>query len=48
VPGGRVWWLRVRIQAGLMRHLGFTEAGQGKMPDGCVAKTAMKWKPRSN
>jgi hypothetical protein len=23
VPGGRVWWLRVRIQAGLMRHLGF-------------------------
>ena len=45
VPGGRVWWLRVRIQAGLMRHLGFTEAGQGKMPDGCVAKTAMKWKP---
>jgi hypothetical protein len=24
------------------------EAGQGKMPEGCVAKTAMKWKPRSN
>ena len=36
------------IQAGLMRHLGFTEAGQGKMPEGCVAKTAMKWKPRSS
>jgi hypothetical protein len=35
------------IQAELMRHLGFTEAGQGKMPDGCVAKTAMKWKTKS-
>jgi hypothetical protein len=34
------------IQAGLMRHLGYVEDGQGKMPDGCVAKTAMKWKPR--
>lgn len=29
------------IQAGLMRHLGFVEDGQGRMPEGCVA---MKWK----
>jgi hypothetical protein len=35
------------IQAGLMRHLGYVEDGQGKMPEGCIAKTAMKWKPRS-
>jgi hypothetical protein len=35
------------IQAGLMRHLGYVENGQGKMPENCVAKTAMKWKPRS-
>jgi len=33
------------IMAGLMRHLRYVEDGQGKMPDGCVAKTAMKWKP---
>jgi hypothetical protein len=36
------------IQAGLMRHLGNVEVGHGKMPEGCVAKTAMKWKPSSN
>jgi hypothetical protein len=29
-----------------MRHLGFVEDGQGKMPEGSVAKTAMKWKRR--
>jgi len=29
----------------LMRHLGFVDAGQGKLPDNCVAKTAMRWKP---
>jgi len=34
------------IVAGLMRHLGYVEAGQGKMPEGSVAKTAMKWKQR--
>jgi hypothetical protein len=34
------------IQAELMRHLGYIEDGQGRMPDGSVAKTAMKWKPR--
>jgi hypothetical protein len=32
------------IVAELMRHLGYVENGQGKMPDGSVAKTAMKWK----
>ncbi len=34
------------IVAGLMRHLGYVEAGDGKMPEGSVAKTAMKWKSR--
>lgn len=39
------------VQAGyivsqLMRHLGYVENGQGNMPVGSVAKTAMKWKPR--
>lgn len=32
----------------LMRHLGYVEDGQGKMPDGSVAKTAMKWKHRKD
>lgn len=32
------------IVAGLMRHLGYVEDGQGSMPNGSVAKTAMKWK----
>ena len=32
----------------LMRHLGYIEDGQGKMPEGSVAKTAMKWKPREH
>lgn len=32
----------------LMRHLGYIEDGQGKMPDGSVAKTAMKWKHRKS
>jgi hypothetical protein len=31
----------------LMRHLGYDDNGAGKMPDGCVAKTAMKWKRRT-
>lgn len=40
------------VQAGyivsqLMRHLGYAENGQGNMPMGSVAKTAMKWKPRA-
>lgn len=35
------------LTAALMRHLGYIENGQGNMPDGSVAKTAMKWKPRS-
>jgi hypothetical protein len=35
------------LTAGLMRHLGYVENGQGSMPDGSVAKTAMKWKLRS-
>ncbi len=30
----------------LMRHLGYVDAGTGKMPEGSVAKTAMTWKPR--
>jgi hypothetical protein len=34
------------IVAGLMRHLGYVEDGEGKMPAGSVAKTAMKWKQR--
>lgn len=36
------------LTAGLMRHLGYIENGQGNMPDGSVAKTAMKWKLRSS
>lgn len=35
------------IQGELMRHLGYVDAGQGKMPEGSIAKTAMKWKSRS-
>ena len=35
------------LTAGLMRHLGYIENGQGSMPDGSVAKTAIKWKLRS-
>jgi hypothetical protein len=30
----------------LMRHLGYTAAGEAKCPEGGVAKTAMKWVPR--
>ncbi|HEX5508861.1 MAG TPA: hypothetical protein VFX37_10195 [Pseudolabrys sp.] len=33
------------IVAGLMRHLDYVENGEGKMPPGSIAKTAMKWKP---
>jgi hypothetical protein len=32
------------IVAELMRHLGYVEEGQGNMPEGSVAKTAMKWR----
>lgn len=35
------------LTAGLMRHLGFVDDGPGQMPEGSVAKTAMKWKLRS-
>jgi hypothetical protein len=35
------------IVAEVMRHLGYVEDGQGKMPSDCVAKTAMRWKPRN-
>jgi hypothetical protein len=31
------------IVAGLMRHLGYHERGQGKCADGCVAKTGIIW-----
>jgi hypothetical protein len=34
------------IVAAVMRHMGFVDDGQGPMPDGSVAKTAMKWKRR--
>lgn len=34
------------ILAGLMRHLGYLEDGTGNCPDGCVAKTALKWRLR--
>jgi hypothetical protein len=34
------------IVAGLMRHMDYVENGEGKMPAGSVAKTAMRWKPR--
>jgi hypothetical protein len=32
------------IVAALMRHLGYIQDREGKMPEGSVAKTAMKWK----
>jgi hypothetical protein len=32
----------------LMRHLGYVKDKEGKMPDGSVAKTAMKWKRRKS
>jgi hypothetical protein len=35
------------IVAGLMRHMGYVEDREGKMPEGSIAKTAMKWKHRS-
>ena len=31
----------------LMRHLGYVEDKEGKMPNGSVAKTAMRWKLRN-
>jgi hypothetical protein len=34
------------IIAQLMRHLGYTAAGEVKCPEGGVAKTALKWIPR--
>jgi hypothetical protein len=34
------------LVAELMRHLGYVDDREGKMPQGSVAKTAMKWKPR--
>jgi hypothetical protein len=34
------------LTAGMMRHLGFVDDGPGQMPEGSVAKTAMKWKLR--
>ena len=34
------------VVAAVMRHMGFVEDRQGTMPDGSVAKTAMKWKRR--
>jgi hypothetical protein len=34
------------IVAAVMRHLDFIENGQGNMPTGSVAQTAMKWKRR--
>jgi hypothetical protein len=33
------------IVAELMRHLGYVQHREGKMPEGSVAKTAMKWQP---
>ena len=33
------------IVAELMRHLGYVLDREGKMPEGSVAKTAMRWKP---
>jgi hypothetical protein len=30
----------------LMRHIGYVEGKEGKMPNGSVAKTAMRWKLR--
>jgi hypothetical protein len=36
------------IMAELMRHLGYIKDKEVKMPDGSVAKTAMKWKRRRN
>ncbi|MCG6206761.1 hypothetical protein LPW26_19100 [Rhodopseudomonas sp. HC1] len=32
------------VQAAVMRHLGFTDDKEGRMPVGSVAKTAMRWK----
>lgn len=31
------------VVAELMRHLGYREAGKGKCPPGCTAKTGAKW-----
>jgi hypothetical protein len=32
----------------LMRHLGYVKNGEGKMPNGSIANTAMTWKSRKN
>ncbi|KRD72085.1 hypothetical protein [Ensifer sp. Root278] len=34
------------IVAEVMRHMGFTQSGTGKMPEGSVAKTAKLWAPK--
>jgi len=36
------------VVAEVMRHLGYVEDGHGSCPDGCRAKTGLKWRPRSN
>jgi hypothetical protein len=35
------------IVAKLMRQMGYEEAGTGSCPSGCVARTGMKWRPKS-
>jgi hypothetical protein len=32
--------------ANVMRELGYTETRRAKCPEGCVAKTGLKWKPK--
>lgn len=34
------------IVAGLMRTLGYEEAGSGACPPNCVIRTGMKWRPK--
>lgn len=39
---------RLTADAADMRHLGYVKNGEGKMPNGSIANTAMTWKPRKN
>jgi len=32
--------------AAVMRELGYTEAGTGSCPNGCVARSGTRWKPK--
>jgi hypothetical protein len=50
--GGRYGLHNMTVQtagdfvANLMRSLGYREAGRGDCPNGCVARTGLRWRPK--